>query len=217
MKIICKNLQLAENRFILHVFCEKSTLVKLFLAVLWIVFFALFDIIKEKGQKNTFQDKLELCKKPKGCEKVYTAMNIASEIIRQYGEHQKPITNLKLQKILYYVQTYSLQNSGHALFDDDFQAWRHGPVIPEVYDIFRKYVSDDIKKDDQTVLSNRVEIDETSKSMVEKIVEKTLPLDAWDMVYKTHETRPWKDTYIPNMNCIITKEQIRRDGEVNLS
>lgn len=97
--------------------------------------------------------------------------------------------------------------------------FKHGawPVIPEVYDIFRKYVSDDIKKDDQTVLSNRVEIDETSKSMVEKIVEKTLPLDAWDMVYKTHETRPWKDTYIPNMNCIITKEQIRRDGEVNLS
>lgn len=69
MKIICKNLQLAENRFILHVFCEKSTLVKLFLAVLWIVFFVLFGIIKEKRQKNTFQDKLELCKSLKGCEK----------------------------------------------------------------------------------------------------------------------------------------------------
>ncbi|WP_296045239.1 type II toxin-antitoxin system antitoxin SocA domain-containing protein [uncultured Gemmiger sp.] len=148
---------------------------------------------------------------------MYTAMNIASEIIRQYGERHKSITNLKLQKILYYVQVYSLQNQGRALFDDDFQAWRHGPVIPEVYDIFRKYVSDDIKEDDQTVLGNRIEIDETSKSMIEKIVEKTLPLDAWDMVYKTHETRPWKDTYIPNMNCIITKEQIRRDGEVNLS
>ena len=202
-------------------FCARNVWICSFLLILSIVYFMGFVIIKmEKSFRNKclhdFQD-YDVHNTRKESEKMYTAMNIASEIIRQYGERHKSITNLKLQKVLYYVQVYSLQNQGRALFDDDFQAWRHGPVIPEVYDIFRKYVSDDIKEDDQTVLGNRIEIDETSKSMIEKIVEKTLPLDAWDMVYKTHETRPWKDTYIPNMNCIITKEQIRRDGEVNLS
>lgn len=203
------------------IFCISDAPFCSFLLILSIVYFIEFVIIKMKKLYETkclddFQD----CNAHhirKGSEKMYTAMNIASEIIRQYGEQHKAITNLKLQKVLYYVQVYSLQNEGQALFNDDFQAWRHGPVIPEVYDVFRKYVSDEIKADDKTVLSNRVEIDEITRGVIEKIVEKTLTLDAWEMVYKTHETRPWKDTYIPNMNCVITKEQIRRDGEVNLS
>ena len=44
-----------------------------------------------------------------------------------------PISNLQLQKILYYLQVYFIQHEGIPLFEDEIEAWQFGPVIPEVY------------------------------------------------------------------------------------
>lgn len=49
------------------------------------------------------------------------------------------ITPLKLQKILYYAQGYYLAMNDKPLFDDDFQAWAHGPVNPKIYNEYKSY------------------------------------------------------------------------------
>ena len=49
------------------------------------------------------------------------------------------ITHLKLQKLLYYAQAWSLALYDKALFEDDFEAWAHGPVIPAIYEEYRDY------------------------------------------------------------------------------
>lgn len=206
------------------ILCEKISLYACFFAriaefcaflfILAMAIFCKFAIIKSK---KTIRYCNQTYKTAKGSEKVYTAMNIASEIVRQYKDHGKAITNLKLQKILYYVQMRSLQENGCALFEEDFQAWRHGPVVPEIYEAFRKYVSGDIDYEDPVLKQSTVEIKPDQKNLITSIVAPTLDVDAWDMVYKTHNTKPWKDCYIPNANCIISKDRIRRDGEVNLS
>lgn len=46
------------------------------------------------------------------------------------------ISHLKLQKLLYYAQAWSLVLLDQPLFAENFQAWVHGPVLPSVY---RKY------------------------------------------------------------------------------
>jgi uncharacterized phage-associated protein len=46
------------------------------------------------------------------------------------------ISNLKLQKLVYYAQAWHLGIYDTPLFDEDFEAWVHGPVIPG---LFRKY------------------------------------------------------------------------------
>ena len=47
------------------------------------------------------------------------------------------ITHLKLQKLVYYAQAWHLAlNNGSTLFEDDFEAWAHGPVCPPLYDRF---------------------------------------------------------------------------------
>lgn len=202
-------------------FCSKNTSFCSFLLILSIVIFIISVIIKmKKSLKIRYLSSLQdhtVHNTRKGSGNVYTAMNIASKIVQLYEEHGAHITNLKLQKVLYYAQMYSLQKNGCALFDDDFQAWRHGPVIPGVYEAFRKYVSDSIETDDVTIVANSTVLEPSDKSVVDYIVTKTLPLDAWDMVARTHQTTPWKDSYIPNMNQVITKEHIRQNGEVNLS
>lgn len=46
-------------------------------------------------------------------------------------------THLKVQKLLYYAQGWSLAKFGKPLFDEDLQAWAHGPVCRSVYDYYK--------------------------------------------------------------------------------
>jgi uncharacterized phage-associated protein len=49
------------------------------------------------------------------------------------------ITHLKLQKLIYYAQAWALALKGCSIFEEDFEAWTHGPVIPRVYEQFRHF------------------------------------------------------------------------------
>lgn len=58
-----------------------------------------------------------------------TIANAAAFLQREYG-----VSGMKLQKILYYAQAAALAQRGEALFPEEFQAWRHGPVNREVWE-----------------------------------------------------------------------------------
>lgn len=64
----------------------------------------------------------------------YTAVDIARKMVRLSIDHGLWLTNLKLQKVLYYTwRDYYIQ-TGNRLFENDrFQAWKYGPVVPSVY------------------------------------------------------------------------------------
>jgi len=66
------------------------------------------------------------------------------------------ISNLKLQKLVYYAQGFSLALRGQPLFDAAIEAWMHGPVVPGLYRRFRDYGSNPIPPSaefDSSVLS----------------------------------------------------------------
>ena len=153
---------------------------------------------------------------PKGSEDMYTAMNIASEVILQYKQRGGGISNLKLQKVLYYAQMESLQKNNRVLFDDDIEAWRHGPVVPSVYFSYRRFISSKIDPEDRYVKDNATDLDMNSKSVIRDIVEKSFELDPWEMVEKTHKTIPWSKNYIAGANTRIPIDEIKREGTVNL-
>lgn len=52
------------------------------------------------------------------------------------------ITPMKLQKLLYFAQGLELARANSPLFDEDFQAWRYGPVIPSIYRRFKAFGAD---------------------------------------------------------------------------
>lgn len=47
------------------------------------------------------------------------------------------MTNLRVNKFLYFAQAWSLVRRGKRLFDSPIQAWQYGPVVPEVYQAFK--------------------------------------------------------------------------------
>ncbi|PEC62931.1 Panacea domain-containing protein [Bacillus toyonensis] len=74
---------------------------------------------------------------------------------------QENITNLKLQKLLYYAQGFYLAIKEKALFEEDIEAWVHGPVVPEVYSEFKEYTYNDINGtyDEKEIVLTKEEID----------------------------------------------------------
>jgi len=68
-----------------------------------------------------------------------TANAIADYIIQFCRDRGELITNLHLQKLVYYAQAWYLALHDKPLFDEDFQAWARGPVQPELHDRFKKF------------------------------------------------------------------------------
>ena len=54
-------------------------------------------------------------------------------------EKLEEVTPLMLQKLLYFIQGESYALNGEPIFPENCQAWVHGPVYPEVYDMFRNF------------------------------------------------------------------------------
>lgn len=61
------------------------------------------------------------------------AHDIAAYILQKQGE----LTAMKLQKLVYYSQAWSLVWDEEPLFPEEIQAWTNGPVVPELYKAHR--------------------------------------------------------------------------------
>ena len=64
------------------------------------------------------------------CSPLDMAKWFINRVDRESGES---ITNLKLQKLLYFAQSYYLANYNKQFFNEEMQAWAHGPVVRECY------------------------------------------------------------------------------------
>ena len=119
----------------------------------------------------------------------YKALDIAEYVISKCNEGNIPITNLKLQKILYYIQAYSLVLLDDKMFREEIRAWTYGPVVKEVYDEYSHYAAFPINRTTEFQLSDKREIDVVRRVFLDKI-----SIDAWDLVEQTHNEDPWKET-----------------------
>lgn len=73
---------------------------------------------------------------------MYQAIDIANYIIGYSANVlKKPITNLKLQPMLYLIQYFSNLKLNKPFIVDEFEEWRTGPVIKDVYIEFSRYGS----------------------------------------------------------------------------
>ena len=76
--------------------------------------------------------------------------NLADFLLAECRERGEVLTNLKLQKLLYYAQAWHLALFDQSIFEEDIQAWVHGPVLPSQYLRFRHYqwrpIDEDIEK-----------------------------------------------------------------------
>ena len=72
---------------------------------------------------------------------MYDARTIADYVIAYYEKTDWVVSNLKLQKVLYFLQAQYLVSCNKKLFDDEIEAWGFGPVVPSVYHEYKIFGS----------------------------------------------------------------------------
>lgn len=78
-------------------------------------------------------------------ERTYEPMDIANYLVLLSQKKNKIITNLQLQKILFFVNAkHLMDHNGQSLMNENFQRWTYGPVMRSVYSNFRGFGSDSI-------------------------------------------------------------------------
>lgn len=121
-----------------------------------------------------------------------TVFDVANYFIaKDHQEKNNSITPKKLQKLLYYAQVSSLVFNDSPLFVDDFQAWKHGAVVPCVY---RKYsnqkhnvIQQVVEEYDSNIIWNRAEI-----NVLESVWTVYGDLSAEKLEDLNHSEMPWK-------------------------
>lgn len=121
---------------------------------------------------------------------MYDVLKLSKYIITKCAEDGYPISNLQLQKILYYIQKSFLEKGCRA-FDDAIEAWQFGPVVPKVYYEFCGFGAMPI-----TMRYRTENIRDEDSSLINEIVESKRALHPWDLVEETHKTGgAWEQTY----------------------
>ncbi len=120
-----------------------------------------------------------------------TANDVADYILwfaRQHGDY---VSNLKVQKLLYYVQAWHLALYDEPLFDDHFEAWVHGPVQPSVYARFKQYGWRPILDEPCLDGNSMPDLPEDVRAHVDEVMEEFLNYSAYMLERMTHNEVPW--------------------------
>jgi len=76
----------------------------------------------------------------RGLRMTYRASQVAETIIDLSRKRAiSDLTNLKLQKLLYYCQAWHLALNDTPLFSEEIEGWIHGPAVPRVFGEFKEY------------------------------------------------------------------------------
>lgn len=138
---------------------------------------------------------------------MYKAVEIAKWFLQYNALEQKlyddveGISNLKLQKLLYYAQGCYLALHGKPLFAENIVAWQHGPVVVEVYEKYKQFHANSI-----TELDEAPKVDDDTLRVLEWVYNEFGKYTAWALRNKTHEETPWR---ITKSNEVIPVEVIR--------
>jgi uncharacterized phage-associated protein len=136
-----------------------------------------------------------------------SALDVAKYFLYKANKDGDLVTNLKMQKLLYYAQAWHLVNfDGQPLFRETIRAWAFGPVVKEVYDKYKKFGASPIKH-----TSTEKEAAIFSKEQIKYLddfYDVFFKFSAHELVNMTHNEAPWKEAYKGNGN--ISRQSMKQ-------
>lgn len=129
---------------------------------------------------------------------------------------ENDLTNLKLQKLLYFSQGKYLAKTNKPLFEESIEAWKLGPVVREIYNNFKYCGSFPITAFDKGV--KEVNINDETKNFLNNIWEEYGKYSARYLVDLTHKKgTSWSQTYSPEKDSKISLELMKKCFKGNLN
>ena len=122
-----------------------------------------------------------------------SAIEVARYFAHIAANYEEPehLTNLHIQKFLYYAQGFHLaMHSGDPLFSEAIEAWPFGPVVPEVYEVYKVHGKGPVVTEPIDPQDHAPEI----RELLEAVYETYGQFAAWKLTAMTHGEPPWKRT-----------------------
>ena len=160
----------------------------------------------------------------------YDVEDVARYVLQASGNAGRPASNLRLQRLLYFVDGYYMAvHQGSDLFAEDFLAWRYGPAVRQAYTLFMRNGADKIPERDYATKTTVWFDDESRKVMVDPVAWEPRMIEDDDQAFISNVVRllaryddidlvevsrdpegPWKRHYDGDPSSVMPKEEIRR-------
>ena len=149
-------------------------------------------------------------------ERLFSVSEKMLRVIAYVFEKLEEVTPLMLQKLLFFIQGIYSALYGRPIFTEDCRAWIHGPVHPEVYDLFRDFKYNPIDDARFALLEGAAKaLTEDEKKVIDLVVN-TFGMYSGKVLERiTHNEEPWKearkgyDAGIPSSE-LLSKESITK-------
>lgn len=130
-------------------------------------------------------------------------MPSARDVGQYILEARGPMTSMKLQKLVYYSQAWSVVWDDDVLFPEPIEAWRSGPVVRDLWEATRgKFRVDAIPE------GNAATLNENQRDSVNEVLGFYGPQSAQWLSDLTHMEDPWRNAYAQGQNTIIRPEDL---------
>ncbi len=131
------------------------------------------------------------------------AKDIANFFLQLSDLEVGDLTNLKIQKLVYYAQGFHLALYNKPLFEENILAWEHGPVVESLYHEFKSYGSSPIPPSEGFDISifNKEQIE-----LLNEINDIYGQFSGWKLRNMTHSESPWLST---DKNNIISLDLMK--------
>jgi uncharacterized phage-associated protein len=150
---------------------------------------------------------------------MYEARKICNFLLARYDAKRFELTNLRINKLLYFIHADSLAHKPDGLVRNHFEAWQYGPVIRPVFDVFKIYGDNfisapaayldyasgqnlpipyfDINESDLGLI--QITFEQYSRFSTSQLVSLSHEPDGpWDIVFKAHLADKTSSPRIPN-------------------
>lgn len=145
---------------------------------------------------------------------MHNCFDVAKYFLAQSSEDAGDlISNLKLQKLVYYAQGFSLALYGQPLFAERIEAWLHGPVVPDLYHHYKAFGSGHIPHPEAFDFGT---FSAEERELLDEVYEAYGQYSAWRLRQLTHDESPWIENYREGNNRVISQDSMTRYFETQV-
>ncbi|MBB4285753.1 Panacea domain-containing protein [Roseospira goensis] len=147
---------------------------------------------------------------------MYSAITIADEILKIAKRAGRALTPLQLMKLVYIAHGYSLAVLNRDLFPDRIEAWKYGPVIPDLYRATKRFGRREIPF--SCIDDGDTAVDSETRQFLEEVFSKYGHLSGYALSSLTHRSgTPWDRVYRDGAFGLEIPDDLIRDHYVMLA
>lgn len=144
-----------------------------------------------------------------------SVIDVAKFVLDESVRTSRPeVSTMKLQKICYYIQGWHLAiNNGRPMFTEDFYAWKHGPVCPDLYDFCEDKVS--VTTDSVEFAGVTPDLSDYQQDFIRKVFVACDPYTGLQLADMTSTHEAWQKagagTHKGSEDALMSKDSIHND------